>query len=957
VRIPKEERANFAREIEAQMEALYLAGQYDKVLEGAWSLYLLGVISNNEGRKADAWLFSARALARQGKDKEAFLYLARVSPVYERIGEKHRLFFLFETLVRVAGNLGAWEDAKSYLNRLGEISFLMGEMHREMFLFHRGVVAFHEGRLEQAKRDWQEALSAQEFYPETRGLTLTHLAQVLLRENRATEALEYAKKALSFAETQNLPWVEFVASLLLSQILSEQFFHEELALEHLEKAQKLADQMNLAYQKVWVLNNKAVIYTNQGEYEKARKVLEEALKIEEALKVPADLGVLINSGVLSFYLGDYEDAERYLKRACEEAQASSDRYSEALASANLGMLYRAYGKLREAFVSYTRAYQLFEELHAEAEMANLLNSIASLNVSLGEWKKAEEALTTSLELYRLRNDREGIAQVKMNWGYVYLEQEHWEKAKQYFEEAFRELEGLSAKPLRFYILLGLGSVELKMGSNAQALLHLQEALEIVESTRDRMERITDRICFTESRLVVYELLIEELFWAKKWEEAFNLSERVKAKAFLDLLVGQSIQVKEEDVELVQKVKAWEREKELLEKKKGELLSRPKELQDPVALWKISEDLNQVNTKLKTLYEELQTASPELLSLVTVAPRSLAEIQAKIPPEVVVFDYLVLPEHTLVWVVTSSSLQGFDLPIGGRELEEKIIQVRQCFQDPKTEYFTPLLDFLGERLFAPLQDQLQEKKKILVIPHRALSYLPFQTLRRGGKYLLEDYIFFYAPSLNVYLACTTKENQAPLPILAFGNPQFPDPSTPPLPGAEEEVKAIAKLFSQGTVLLHGEATESAFYEWAPQAQIIHLSTHGSAHERLPLLSLVLLAPDNHHDGYLLAAEIFSSSLHSRLVVLSACQTALGQYSITEGLIGLTRSFFYAGTESLIASLWSVSDMSTMELFISFYHYFLQGFSKAEALSMAQRDLVKRYPHPYYWAPFILLGKER
>ncbi len=94
-----------------------------------------------------------------------------------------------------------------------------------------------------------------------------------------------------------------------------------------------------------------------------------------------------------------------------------------------------------------------------------------------------------------------------------------------------------------------------------------------------------------------------------------------------------------------------------------------------------------------------------------------------------------------------------------------------------------------------------------------------------------------------------------------------------------------------------------------------------------------------------------------MVLSACQTALGQYSVTEGLIGFTRSFFYAGASSLIASLWSVSDLSTRDLFVRFFRYVLGGLSKVEALWRAQIDVANEYGHPFYWAPFILIGKEK
>ncbi len=949
--IPQEGVPPFVAALEQEIDTLYLQGQYSHALERARLFAILGFLRNDEVLQAHFYLFSARALSRQGKEREAFTYLAQAYPTYKKLQLDRYHFLTVETLVRVATGLNYWEEAKTYLGELEKLAANLEGFYKEMYLLHRGVIHFHENLFEEAKKDWQEAEKAKEFYLETRGLTLNHLSRVFLREENPDKALEYARQALSFSEDKHLRWVELVVRLNLAQILSEFFLKEDEALEHLKKAFQSAEEMGLPQEKVWALNNQAVLFTRWGEYGEARKVLQEALEIEQSHNMPEDVGVLTNLGVLSFYLGDLENAERYLQRAYEEAFSLQDWHSGALILGNLGMVYKAMGKLKEALPYYEHAYRLFQKLDARRDLANLLNSIASLNVMARELDRAEEALRLALSLYEALVDQEGIAQVEVNLGYVKIEKNDLDGARNHLERALQKLEGSTLRSLRFYALLGLGEVELKCKEKEMAFEHLYEAIEIVEKTRNRMEEITDRVCFTQSRLAVYEFLMEELFEEGRIEEAFDLSERVKARSFLDVMVGQSVKVRAKDMEVMGRIKAWEREKALLEAKKAEVR------QDQVALWKITEELAQMEKKLRLLYEELRASSPELLSLVAVSPLSLSEMQKSIPEDVVVLDYFVLPEHTLAWIITTSTINGFDLPVGENVLYEKASLLRERLANPKEEDFVPLTNFLCKELFVPLEEHLQGKKKVLLVPHRSLSFLPFQVLTRRERYLLGDYLFFYAPSLNTYFYSLKKEGNPSGRFLGFGNPKFSDPNVSPLPGAEEEVKEVGKLFQNPLLLFGEEATESAFYRLVREANIVHLSTHGSANERSPLYSAILLAPDSENDGFLLAGEIFFTTFQADLVVLSACQTALGQYSVTEGLIGFTRSFFYAGASSLIASLWSVSDLSTRDLFVRFFRYVLGGLSKVEALWRAQIDVANEYGHPFYWAPFILIGKEK
>ena len=228
------------------------------------------------------------------------------------------------------------------------------------------------------------------------------------------------------------------------------------------------------------------------------------------------------------------------------------------------------------------------------------------------------------------------------------------------------------------------------------------------------------------------------------------------------------------------------------------------------------------------------------------------------------------------------------------------------------------------------------------------------------------------------------------VLALGNPDLNDPKMN-LEFAEIEAKEIKGLYPQSTVFLKKEATEERAKSLSPQNDIIHFASHAELNEDDPLASAIRLAKSDKEDGRLEVREIFGMDLKASLVVLSACETGLGKLSSGDELVGLTRAFIYAGTPSVVASLWNVEDSSTAQLMASFYKN-LKTMTKVEALRQAQLNLIRgninsdllarrgiggvgklgevptpKTPsqdsnpialstsHPFFWAPFILVGE--
>ena len=248
------------------------------------------------------------------------------------------------------------------------------------------------------------------------------------------------------------------------------------------------------------------------------------------------------------------------------------------------------------------------------------------------------------------------------------------------------------------------------------------------------------------------------------------------------------------------------------------------------------------------------------------------------------------------------------------------------------------------------------KELLIIPHDVLHYLPFQALLSSqSKYLIQDYPVYYLSSASL-MQFTREKRRASRDddkALVMGNPSLGDEAYD-LRFAEREAREVAKIYPQSAVYLRAEATKAKTISLSPKYEILHFAVHGELKEDDPLGSALLLAVDGKEDGKLKVSEIFSLNLKADAVVLSACETALGKISNGDEIIGLTRAFIYAGTPSVIATLWKVNDRASYELMSAFYSS-RKTMKKSEALRQAQLKTMKEFPQPFYWAAYALTGE--
>jgi CHAT domain-containing protein len=337
-------------------------------------------------------------------------------------------------------------------------------------------------------------------------------------------------------------------------------------------------------------------------------------------------------------------------------------------------------------------------------------------------------------------------------------------------------------------------------------------------------------------------------------------------------------------------------------------------------------------------------------------KSAAAIRAALRPQEALVEYHSLNDRLLAWVVRADGIKGYTISQTRADLDRRVSDFRQAILDRKSSA-GELGSGLYGVLIAPLE--LAPGERLIVVPHGPLHYMPFQALREGNSYLVERNAIAIAPSASVAAQLLgRKEGDAHL--VAFGNPELGLGPRYALPGSEREVQELGALFPQRQIFLRREASKARFKEMAANTRIVHVAAHAEVDEVDPLFSRILLAGEGNESGSLEAREVFDLKLNQvSLVTLSACESGLGKIARGDEILGFTRSFLSAGAASLIVSLWPVADDSTELLMTTLYGELAKGVDLQLAMQTAQVTVLKRsrFAHPFFWAPFNLIGDWR
>jgi CHAT domain-containing protein/Tfp pilus assembly protein PilF len=636
-----------------------------------------------------------------------------------------------------------------------------------------------------------------------------------------------------------------------------------------------------------------------------------------------EISILTGMGRSYMTLGAYDTAEEALDLARVKASKTGNRTLEASVLASIGELqYRtAIDSVMEApqRTYWERSEDPTESFHAGLLAADRLSPAAGpLSPAYFSTKPNRKSLfaralvsyKNALALLRETGDRVGEIGVLTNMGLVY------------------DARGKSSEALNYYLF----------------------AIEKLDTfyTLARLEEFRIDIASQSARL--YQRAVELSFRKHHLEEAFNLSERSRARAFLDQLGNARIDfAKNAPADFAQREEKLRRENISLQRQLAQEEAKPSAEINAERMRSLQERLSVVRQEYEESVRDLKISSPEYASFLNIAPLTLKEVQESMGSDVTILSYFTTSRMTSIFVITKKEFHVVQVSVEEAELAKVI---------------TSFLDFPGEGnepdslkslyswLIAPVRSELKTSQ-LIIIPHSVLNDLPFSALTPGGERFLNDnYVISYLPSASVLPYLNTNVKSVVGQVLVMANDQ--EEGIPQLSHAYEEAQAIASLWN-ARLLLGADATVSVLKEIAGDYSILHLIAHFDVDPNHPQFSRIILGQGKESDGSLELYRIPELDLgKTSLVVLSGCRGQSGRRSRDDDVTALSREFMFAGASSVIASLWSVDDDATRQFMIAFYSHLKEGLDKAEALRAAQIEVRHTHRNPFYWAGFALIG---
>lgn len=812
------------------------------------------------------------------------------------------------------------------------------------------------------------------------------------------EAIGHYRRALALYEAHGETEAQGTVQINLGRLHFDLGEMDE-ALAHWERARSLVHQSGDRHGEAGVLNNLALAARYLGEPQKALGLYDQSLEVLAELDRPEEHGrAFFNRGRLYETLGRPRQALADYERALTLGRELGEPRLPAMVLTAVGRIRQAHGDLDGALEALEEALGLRQAAEQERGHAVTLLALGSVYEALGRPEHAEELDTQALAIFRGHQARRQIAQALTALARLDLAANRPGSALDRLREALSLFRQLGDPAGESQALFATARAERARGDPARALPHVEEALEILESLRRRAATHDLRRSFAAAHRDPWDFHVDLLMemhhrtpGAGFDARALEAAERARARSLLELLTENrdSLGVGAAP-DLLDRERALEGRLALLDHERLSLLDRGG---SPEQISRLETRLDEVLRDLHAVRGRIVTQSPRYAALAH-PPRfiQLEDLQSRIlDAETILLEYHLGTERSHLWAVTPESLTSFELP-PRTEIEDaarrvhELLQVSHHRRHQRTAEAS--LARLGRLTLEPAAEVLAGKR-LLIAADGALHYVPFAALPLPGGSpatpLLTAYEVVHVPSASTVLALrdATRHGARPPPqglLAVVADPVF-DRSDPRLESSatrsetgalgrlrysREEAESILRLAGDRPTFqaLGFEATREAVTDPALGGyRIVHLSTHGVLDAERPELSqLVFSQLDSQgrsRNGSLPAYKVFGLDWRADLVVLSACETALGREVRGEGLVGLTQGFFSAGASGVLVSLWQVNDRATARLMEHFYRRLIHGRNPAESLREAQLALRREtgWQAPYHWAGFVLQGDWR
>jgi CHAT domain-containing protein/tetratricopeptide (TPR) repeat protein len=766
-----------------------------------------------------------------------------------------------------------------------------------------------------------------------------------------------------------------------------------------ERFAALNDQIQLAM----VNNSLANTHAQLHKFKSAEDLFDQALKQANAAGQLVTLAATEgNIGLFALLQGRYDRALDFLERSRQRYISLGLTIQAILAEHEIADTYLELNLAAEALAIYERVIPTFAEHGMRAEQARAQAYGGRALMLLGRTKEAQRWLYQAQRLYAAEENPVGAAMVELTHAQLLYREGKFEGAKmmasqaepallisgswqrlllarwlrseanralgnlgparKLLEQILSEAEAHGQPQIAERCFSSLGAIALDYGDLELAEVNFNKATELTEELRAPLPGEEFRTAFFADRMSPYHELTRLCLASgdRRAEEALGFVERAKSRALADTLAGRitlSTEARDDfEAHLQRQAEKLSEELNYLYHQMHRSIRGAVQIQEVNSA--LEHELVQRERKLMEITRQLQHrgANGDKTRQEGRDDFSLARLQCALGAQRALVEYTAIDNKLIAFVVTNEGLEVVrDL---GSEAEV-VAEIERCrFQIDTLRYGSTQvrnhlptlaertrkhLHSLYDRLLRTIEPGIGERQ-LVIVPHRALHYLPFQALHDGESYLIERREVSFTPSAVVLQQCLDR------PTCGFQSATLLGVADERIPGVHKELRALDHIFPHGRRFLDEAATADVLRNNSNDVDVLHLACHAQFRSDNPLFSSLRLG-----DGWFTARDAYGLKLNCGLVTLSACETGMNAVAPGEELMGLARGFLAAGSPAVMMSLWTIDDESTSELMATFYDELARSKSPARSLRSAQIKLLKEKPHPFFWSPFVLFGR--
>jgi len=734
----------------------------------------------------------------------------------------------------------------------------------------------------------------------------------------------------------------------------------------------------IIYKELKQVVDEAIIYNSMGtlfyyrsKFDKALYHFHKSLHIFEKEKEERYASVMMNNiGMVYSHFGQHEKALYYYEKALQFAENQSQNIHIAVRSNNIGSIYYELGDYKNALFYFEKSLDIKKKFSDEDDVSISLVNIGMVYYEWGKYDKAIEYLKQSLLIDMNNNKKKKVAAELNNLGIVYEELGLYKKAIRYYEKALNISKKLGVQEYIASGLANIGVLYYHSDEYAKAIDKFKESIEITEEIRKTAD-YDERRDYLSEQIYSYQLLISSYIRQKKIYEAFYATEISRARILFERLnYSENIKVP---------------------------------------------DINEVQNQIKSDEIVIIYANTDLKHIVQIAITKDSIYGLEIPIKSFVTSVFEKCGNTINNVLKKYHKTNSMKFIDSEKKFARIISGLYVFLIDRWNLHNDKIVFIGKMLYnlliSPIKKQIDDKRKLIVIPDYILSIIPFEIfINEENQYLIEKYNIKYVNSIAVLHSIRKRKyHENRKSMIAFGDAIYEDQNQKTymnnnekllkkikqkiysgveekeifneayrslgltnwskISGAKKELQEILKIIPNSRIVTKKQVSKERIKHLSKTGELkkykaIHFALHAIVVPEIPELSSLVLSQSlnlkQDDDVYLRTNEIAKLSINADFVNLSACDTALGKIYEGEGVVGFIHAFFIAGANSLSVSLWSIDDEITSVFMKEMYNETqMKNYSYDIAIANVKNNFIKgkfgeNYKIPFYWAPYVYYG---